>query len=158
MTAATDEPTPLLVAALRNLDLAIDRVRSSFARRYRITINDSLVVSHLSANERRMRPSELAARILVTSGTLTPMLDRLEAAGFVRREPNPGDRRSVHVVLTDEGERAAVEYQEHFHAAIQDIVPRELRYKLAECLTDLSEALGEFATRIDDARADQPVL
>jgi DNA-binding MarR family transcriptional regulator len=157
MTAVMDEPTRLLVAALRNLDLAIDRVRTSFAHRYRITINDSLVISHLAANDRRLRPSELAARILVTSGTLTPMLDRLETAGFVRREPNPGDRRSVHVVLTADGERAAVEYRDHFQAAIQSVVPAELRHRLAECLTDLSGALDVFASRMDEARTSAPL-
>lgn len=153
-----DEPTRLLVAALRSLDLAIDRVRTSFAHRYRVTINDTLVMSHLAANERRLRPSELASRILVTSGTLTPMLDRLEAAGFVRREPNPGDRRSVHVVLTDLGQQVLVEYRDNFQAAIQDVVPDELRYRFAECLNDLSGALDKFATRMDEARADQPML
>ena len=119
ITGVMDEPTGLVVAALRSLDLAIDRVRTAFAHRYRITISDSLVISHLAANGRRLRPGEIAARILVTSGTLTPMLDRLETAKFVRREPNPDDRRSVIVVLTEQGEAALAEYREQFRQAIE---------------------------------------
>ena len=119
ITGVMDEPTGLVVAALRSLDLGIDRVRTAFAHRYRITIGDSLVISHLAANGRRLRPGEIAARILVTSGTLTPMLDRLETAKFVRREPNPDDRRSVIVVLTEQGDAALAEYREQFRSAIE---------------------------------------
>jgi DNA-binding MarR family transcriptional regulator len=146
ITGVMDEPTGLVVAALRALDLAIDRVRTAFAHRYRITINDSLVVSHLAANGRRLRPSEIAARILVTSGTLTPMLDRLETAKFVRREPNPNDRRSVIVVLTDKGEDALAEYREHFRVAIENAIPTDLRRHLADCMSSLSLALDVVAT------------
>lgn len=152
ITGVMDEPTGLVVAALRGLDLAIDRVRTAFAHRWRITITDSLVLSHLAANDRRMRPSEIAARILVTSGTLTPMLDRLETARFVRREPNPDDRRSVIVVLTDEGAAALADYREQFRAAIEDNVPRDLRAALAHCMAALSDGLDGLATRMEAER------
>jgi DNA-binding MarR family transcriptional regulator len=148
ITGVMDEPTGLVVTALRDIDLAIDRLRTAFAQRYRITINDSLVISHLSANDRRMRPSEIAARILVTSGTLTPMLDRLEAADFVRREPNPADRRSVHVVLTERGDRALTEYREQFRAAIEGAVPKSQRRQLAKWLAELSGALAGIASQL----------
>src|SRR5690242_11549730 len=145
-----DEPTGLVVAALRGLDLCIDRVRTAFAHRYRITINDSLVISHLAANGHRLRPSEIAARVLVTSGTLTPMLDRLEAAKFVHREPNPDDRRSVIVVLTENGQAALAEYREQFRVAIENAVPPELRRDLADCMGKLAAALHVFSTGMED--------
>jgi DNA-binding MarR family transcriptional regulator len=153
ITGVMDEPTGLVVAALRALDLAIDRVRTAFAHRYRITINDSLVVSHLAANGHRLKPSEIATRILVTSGTLTPMLDRLETAQFVRREPNPDDRRSVIVVLTEKGDAALAEYREHFRAAIEGAVPAELRRALADCMAKVSLALDEVATGMSNEPA-----
>jgi DNA-binding MarR family transcriptional regulator len=40
---------------------------------------------------------------LVTSGTMTNRIDRLEARGLVVREPVPDDRRGTWVALTDEG-------------------------------------------------------
>lgn len=152
ITGVMDEPTGLVVGALRGLDLAIDRVRTAFAHRYRITISDSLVVSHLAANGRRLRPSEIAARILVTSGTLTPMLDRLESAGFVRREPNPDDRRSVIVSLTERGDAALAEYREQFRIAIEGAVPAELRTRLAECMDRLSDGLDQLAETMEAER------
>ncbi|HEY8302806.1 MAG TPA: MarR family transcriptional regulator [Jatrophihabitans sp.] len=152
ITGVMDEPTGLVVSALRSLDLAIDRVRTAFAHRYRITISDSLVVSHLAANGRRLRPSEIAARILVTSGTLTPMLDRLETAGFVRREPNPDDRRSVIVALTERGDAALAEYREAFRVAIESAVPSDLRPRLADCMERLSEGLDQLAGTMESER------
>jgi len=151
ITGLMDEPTGLVVAALRSLDLAIDRVRTAFAHRYRITINDSLVISHLAANGHRLKPSEIAARVLVTSGTMTPMLDRLEAAKFVRREPNPDDRRSVIVVLTEIGDAALAEYRTEFRKAIENAVPPELRRDLAECMGKLARALHVVSTGLEAA-------
>ena len=40
-------------------------------------------------------PGKLAASTGLTTGGVTVMLDRLEKAGFVKRQPNPKDRRSI---------------------------------------------------------------
>jgi DNA-binding MarR family transcriptional regulator len=40
-------------------------------------------------------PTELAGWIRLTTGGITVVLDRLEKAGYIRREPNPKDRRST---------------------------------------------------------------
>jgi DNA-binding MarR family transcriptional regulator len=52
-----------------------------------------------------LSPSQMHEHLMVTSGGLSLMLDRLERAGLVRRRPHPDDRRSVLVSLTDEGLR-----------------------------------------------------
>jgi DNA-binding MarR family transcriptional regulator len=44
-------------------------------------------------------PSRLAAETRLSSGGVTVALDRLEKAGYIRREPNPADRRSLLVTL-----------------------------------------------------------
>jgi MarR family transcriptional regulator, organic hydroperoxide resistance regulator len=44
-------------------------------------------------------PSRLAAGSGLSSGGVTVALDRLERAGYVRRRPNPADRRSLLVTL-----------------------------------------------------------
>ena len=82
------------------------------------------------------------------------MLDRLETAKFVRREPNPDDRRSVIVVLTEQGEAALAEYREQFRQAIEAAVPNEMRSQLAECMTHLAAGLDQLAT---DMAALDPV-
>ncbi len=51
----------------------------------------------------RRTAGELADAVLVTTGGITQRVDKLEAAGLVRRERDPDDRRVVYVELTDEG-------------------------------------------------------
>ena len=55
---------------------------------------------------------------MVTSGTVTNRVDRLESRGFVRREREPSDRRGVRVVLTTAG-------QEAVDGALTDLLDRE---------------------------------
>jgi DNA-binding MarR family transcriptional regulator len=148
----TDEATRSLLGAVRGLDLAIEAMRSAFSRRYGITVNDSLVMSHLSVAGRRLRPSELTERLMITSGSLTPMLDRLEAAGFIEREPNPDDRRSLTVVLTDIGESTLFTYRDQFIEAIRTAIPAQLRRPLTECVTHLSGAFDEVTLIFDRER------
>src|SRR4249920_2130242 len=50
-----------------------------------------------------LSPGRLLRETLVTSGTMTNRVDRLEERGFVTRLPDPNDRRGVLVRLTDAG-------------------------------------------------------
>jgi MarR family transcriptional regulator, organic hydroperoxide resistance regulator len=47
----------------------------------------------------------LGERMFLESNTLTPMLKKLEAAGYVRRRRDPKDERQVRVSLTEAGRR-----------------------------------------------------
>ena len=53
--------------------------------------------------ERPLTPSEISDRTFRSSATMTSILDVLERRGWVRRVPNPEDRRSVLVEITDDG-------------------------------------------------------
>lgn len=50
--------------------------------------------------------TQLAERTALQKSTLTRMLDRLERADLLRREPAPADRRTVRVLLTDRARSA----------------------------------------------------
>src|SRR3954447_5102584 len=66
----------------------------------------------------QMSPGKLLRATLVTSGTMTNRIDRLELAGLVRREPDSRDKRGVLVRLTDDGRRRIDE-------AFADLLDRE---------------------------------
>ena len=53
-----------------------------------------------------MNMTDLAEKTLVTKGTLTGIIDRLEKKGIVTRIVPPENRRSFTIVLTSEGEKA----------------------------------------------------
>jgi DNA-binding MarR family transcriptional regulator len=46
---------------------------------------------------------EISGLLQLDPGTLSPLLKRLEAAGYVRRERDPDDERQLAVTLTDAG-------------------------------------------------------
>jgi DNA-binding MarR family transcriptional regulator len=57
----------------------------------------------------RLSPSRLSHSLLVATGTMTNRLDRLEEKGLIERTPNPADRRSFDVALTDRGRKLTEE-------------------------------------------------
>jgi DNA-binding MarR family transcriptional regulator len=79
---------------------------------------DVLAALRRSGSPYALSPGQLGAQTLVTSGTMTNRIDRLETRDLVRREPDPQDRRGVRVVLTPAG-RACVD------SALADLVTRE---------------------------------
>ena len=48
---------------------------------------------------------ELGERLFLQSNTLTPMLKRLEALGYIRRTRDSADERQVHINLTEAGRK-----------------------------------------------------
>ena len=55
--------------------------------------------------ERRVTVGRLGERLQLDSGTLSPLLKRLEANGFIRRERSTTDERLVEITLTPAGRR-----------------------------------------------------
>ena len=56
-----------------------------------------------NSSEGRMSPRDLGRATLYHPATLTYTIDGLETRGLVKREPDPSDRRSILVVVTDAG-------------------------------------------------------
>ena len=52
---------------------------------------------------RSLRVKQLADEVVLSPTAMSRFVDRVEAAGCVRREPDPDDRRALQVTLTDEG-------------------------------------------------------
>src|SRR5215210_1993716 len=52
-----------------------------------------------------MRVGDLARALRVTVGGTSKLVDRIERAGLIAREPDPDDRRAARVVLTTAGKR-----------------------------------------------------
>jgi DNA-binding MarR family transcriptional regulator len=62
------------------------------------------VLIHIGgAPDGRLTMSRLSTNVALTTGGVTRLVDRMEDAGLVARQNCPNDRRSVHVVLTAQG-------------------------------------------------------
>lgn len=73
-------------------------------------------------------PAELAERAGVTRATMTGLIDTLEKDGYVKREPDPSDRRMMSVTLTPKAE-----------AFLQGMLPGYFR-QITALMGGLSEA------------------
>ncbi len=82
---------------------------------------------------------EIGRRLFLDSGTLTPVLRRLERSGFVTRRRAPTDEREVHIALTEPGK----------------CLERELAAVRAEVACRAALAPDAFAKLRDDLRALQ---
>ena len=81
---------------------------------------DVLAALRRAGEPYRLSPGALGSATLVTSGTMTNRIDRLEEKGFVVRRPDPDDRRGVQVELTESG-RTCVD------GALDDLLANERR-------------------------------
>ncbi len=93
-------------------------------------------------------PKELAARLALTTGTITPLLDNLVSAGLVERVPNPTDRRSVQIRLTATGREKMSWVYDDFHARVRRAVatdPGLDPIQLARWLDTITGSLSELS-------------
>lgn len=92
----------------------------------------------------RMNVSELGDYLFLNSATLTPVLKRLEAKGYISRERSQEDERSVIVSITEEGKALqdeALKVPESMGACMQ-LSPEDAA-KLKELLGKLLSALDQ---------------
>ena len=102
--AAAKESFIPVVRELARTYQAFARYSDTHVRRLGLTSPQFDVISTLG-NTPGMPLNKLAEQTLITKGTMTGILDRLEHKGLLRREVPPDNRRSFVAVLTPEGAR-----------------------------------------------------
>lgn len=119
-TAATPNPTQLLdnqlCFALYSASLAMTKLYKPLLDALGLTYPQYLALLVLWECD-DITVSALGERLNLDSGTLTPLLKRMEAAGWVVRQRSRDDERRVHVLLTDAG-RALQQQAAHIPACV----------------------------------------
>ncbi|WP_055495134.1 MarR family winged helix-turn-helix transcriptional regulator [Streptomyces sp. TP-A0356] len=159
----TTTPTPSAEASADEEFLRLDRqicfslnaASRAFNGVYRVVLKDlgltypQYLVMLVLWEHGELPVKKLGEHLRLDSGTLSPLLKRLEAAGLVRRERSTRDERSVHVHLTDEGmalkERAL-------------LVPRRIAAATGFDLTEITELrtrLDRLTVALDAAALDE---
>lgn len=137
------------LAVLRALVEAYDVVMKADGRHVRtlgLTPSQFDVVATLG-NTPGMTSGELSRRTLVTKGTLTGVVDRLESRGLVTRKASPGDRRCILVMLTDKGEEL---FRKVFPSHIEFLRPRFHRALSAGQMRSLVKLLTELRNGFEE--------
>lgn len=127
--------------AFRRASGVLHRVtRHASGERY--GLSDALLLHAIGLGEVQT-PGEIAIFTGLTSGSVTSLLDRLETAGFVRRERSAKDRRVVLVRLTPKARESLSATMERAHREIDRIFaswPTRDIETLARLLGDLAPA------------------
>lgn len=127
---------------------AFEQMSAMHVRGFGLTPSQFDIIATLG-NTPGMSFSELGEKTLITKGTLTGVVDRLEAKGLVRRVTHKEDRRCTIVKLTAAGER---EFERTFYQHVEFC-----KCQFHECSeTDfaaLERELGKLKTRLMESLA-----
>jgi DNA-binding MarR family transcriptional regulator len=131
-----------VLSRVSRLTRYLDRQRSVIFARHDLEIWSFDVLSALrrASAPPSLSPGQLMAQTLVTSGTMTNRLDRLEERGLVRRQQDSVDARSVRVQITAAGRKCV-------DRALADLVEREHAI-LASLSADDRQTLGDLLRRV----------
>jgi len=141
-------PKEQFIATLRSLAecyQAFQAYSAEHVRKLGLTSAQFDIIATLG-NTPGMTCKKLGEKTLITKGTLTGVLDRLEVRGLIRRTASDADRRQVFLLLTPQGvrtfERAFPAHIDHLKPAFTALSPRELD-QAAQLLHKLRDALRE---------------
>jgi DNA-binding MarR family transcriptional regulator len=99
-----------------------------------------------------LTPSQVSDRVLVASATMTATLDLLEYRGWIRRIPNPADRRSVLIEITPDGRAAA----DHLLPGIRTVERSILSALTQDERAQLLDLLAKVLARAAEVAAEKP--
>lgn len=112
-----------------------ETVEAHMRSEYGLTMARYDVLAHLQLAGGRLGLSELASAIALSPSGLSKLLDRMDASGLIRREPDPDDARAVFATITPRGRRLVGRAREGHHTL--------LRQAFADALNDRD--LGDLA-------------
>ncbi|KAF3999930.1 MarR family winged helix-turn-helix transcriptional regulator [Glaciimonas immobilis] len=132
-----------LCFALYSASLTMTKIYKPLLQELGVTYPQYLVLLTLWERD-EVTVSEVGARLFLDSGTLTPLLKRLEASGFVRRQRAAKDERQVIVSLTPKG----IDLQQQARS-----IPQEVSCA-AQCSMDELRTLTSQLQRLRAAMAE----
>lgn len=94
----TNQPFLLMMQTSKAIQ---DRIRDEMTK-YNLSVTEFSVLEVLYL-QGKQNIQQIGSRILISSGSMTYVIDKLEKRGLLSRNDCPEDRRIIHVTLTDDG-------------------------------------------------------
>ena len=111
---------------------------------YQLSPSARQILATIEGAGQPLEPSVIAERLLVTSGSMTSLLDNLEKRDLIRRQPHPGDRRKLLIDITPAAQAIVDELLPSLHARERDVMGAALttneQRSLLRSLAKLQEA------------------
>jgi DNA-binding MarR family transcriptional regulator len=134
------------VNLIRTGQLLIDLHNRQTRADYQLSASAREALAVLEGAGEPLAPSVIAERLLITTGTMTSLLDTLERRGLVRRMSHAGDRRKLLVDVTAAGQAIIDELLPSLHARERDVIFAALTNSEQRELLQLLAKLQEAAT------------
>jgi DNA-binding MarR family transcriptional regulator len=135
------DPSSLGALLGRELSTAVVLFHQAVAERIGLNATDFKCLDVL-AQQGSLTAGQLAEVLGLTGGAITAMIDRLETAGFVQRERDPGDRRRV--IVRPCGNQANAQTLGPIFASLQQAMGEELTNRYSP---EALEAIEDFLRR-----------
>lgn len=134
-----------LVARVLRLNLLVNRLLERITSSAGVAPADYLVLGVLRQSPRhRSSPTRICSLLGRSTGGMTLTIDRLEAAGWLSRSPDPDDRRRVVVALTSAGLTISTRINQALHAWEDNLQLDP--YRRAGTIETADQLLGLFET------------
>lgn len=117
-------------------------------RRHRLSNAAAQTLAIIEGAGEALAPSTIAERLMITTGSMTSLLDTLERRRLVRRQPHPSDRRRLLVELTHEGQAVVDAFLPEI-VAVQTEIVAGLSEADRAAAVHLSERLAQAASTIN---------
>jgi DNA-binding MarR family transcriptional regulator len=111
--------TPAWLALVRTQARLWDLVETQMRQDSGLTMPRYDVLMQLDIAGGKLGLSELASTIVLSPSGLSKLLDRMEASGLLRREPDPRDARSTFAQITPRGRALVRKARARHHAWLQ---------------------------------------
>jgi DNA-binding MarR family transcriptional regulator len=138
---------PAWLALVRTHTRMWDLVEAQMRRDHGLTMARYDVLVHLDLAGGRLGLSQLAAAILLSPSGLSKLLDRMQASGQVRRDPDPRDARAAFAVITPHGRSLARKARQGHHDLLRQTFGDALD---GQDLTDLARIMRRLSAVLPD--------
>jgi DNA-binding MarR family transcriptional regulator len=128
-----------------------EQVESQMRRDHGLTMARYDVLAHLNLAGGRLGLSELAGAIALSPSGLSKLLDRMEASGLIRREPDPDDARAAFATITPRGRALVRSARVGHHALLRQTFGEALSDRDLADLTRIMKKLETTTRRPPDA-------
>lgn len=118
---------------------------------YQLSPSAREILAIIDGAGKALEPSVIAERLLVTTGSMTSLLDTLEKRGLIRRLPHPADRRKLLVDITPAAQAIVDEFLPSFHARERELISAALTPNQQRQLLRLLAKIQHAATRANPA-------
>ena len=112
---------PAFLALLRTNARLSDQLELDVRRISGLSVARYDVLMHLDMAGGRLGLSDLAQAMVLSPSGLSKLLDRMQEAGLVERQPDPDDARSTYAAITRHGRAVVKTTRQRHHAFLQRI-------------------------------------